>query len=32
MHDRCKNAGAAAYLSKPVQDTLLFAAIAAALQ
>ena len=30
MRDRCKNAGAAAYLSKPVQDVLLFAAITAA--
>jgi len=30
MHDRCKNAGAIAYLSKPVEDALLFATIAAA--
>jgi FixJ family two-component response regulator len=30
MRDRCKSAGAVAYLSKPVQDTLLFDAIAAA--
>jgi len=29
MRDRCKSAGAVAYLSKPVQDTLLFDAIAA---
>jgi FixJ family two-component response regulator len=29
--DRCKSVGAVAYLSKPVQDTALFAAITAAL-
>jgi len=31
MRDRCKSVGAIAYLSKPVQDTVLFAAITAAL-
>ena len=31
MRDRCKSVGAIAYLSKPVQDTSLFAAITAAL-
>ena len=30
MRERCKSAGAIAYLSKPVQDATLFAAIAAA--
>jgi FixJ family two-component response regulator len=30
MRERCKNAGAIAYLSKPVPKTLLFATIAAA--
>jgi FixJ family two-component response regulator len=30
MRERCKSAGAIAYLSKPVSDTLLFAAIDAA--
>jgi FixJ family two-component response regulator len=30
MRERCKSAGAIAYLSKPVQDAMLFAAIAAA--
>jgi FixJ family two-component response regulator len=30
MRDRCQSAGAIAYLSKPVQDAMLFAAIAAA--
>jgi FixJ family two-component response regulator len=30
MRERCKSAGAIAYLSKPVQDTLLFAAVEAA--
>lgn len=30
MRERCKSAGAIAYLSKPVQDTSLFAAIDAA--
>jgi FixJ family two-component response regulator len=30
MRDRCKTAGAIAYLSKPVQDAMLFGAIAAA--
>jgi FixJ family two-component response regulator len=30
MHERCRSAGAIAYLSKPVHDTLLFAAIDAA--
>jgi FixJ family two-component response regulator len=30
MRDRCKSAGAIAYLSKPVQDAMLFGAIAAA--
>jgi FixJ family two-component response regulator len=32
MRERCKSAGAIAYLSKPVQDTALFAAIGAAHQ
>jgi len=31
MRDRCRSLGAIAYLSKPVQDTSLFAAITAAL-
>lgn len=30
MRDRCKSAGAIAYLAKPIQDVLLFAAIEAA--
>jgi len=32
MRDRCKSVGAIAYLSKPVQDTSLFAAITEALE
>ena len=32
MRDRCESVGAIAYLSKPVQDTALFAAITAALR